>query len=98
LPVIDELAAEYADRVDFVAPAWKASFEATRDLAGEVFKSGKVMWGLDEDEVIFSRYGIPFQPVTVLIASDQTVVEKWAGVRSKEELRAAIENLINLSG
>jgi peroxiredoxin len=56
------------------------------------------MWGLDKDEVIFTLYGIPYQPVTVLIASDRTVAEKWAGVRSKEELRAAIENLITLSG
>jgi hypothetical protein len=98
LPVVDELAAEYGDRVDFVAPAWKSSFESTKAFADTVFASGKVMWGLDEAEAIFRLYGIPYQPVTVLIASDRTIVAKWAGVSSKDDLRASIENLIALSG
>ncbi len=56
------------------------------------------MWGLDEEEEIFEAYGIPYQPVTVLIAADGTVVEDWAGLRSAQEIEAAIENLISLTG
>lgn len=56
------------------------------------------MWGLDEDESIFGAYGIPYQPVTVLIAGDKTVVESSAGLHSEEEIRASLENLISLSG
>lgn len=56
------------------------------------------MWGLDEAEEIFAAYGVPYQPVTVLIAGDKTVVEAWAGLRSEEESRAALDNLIALSG
>ena len=56
------------------------------------------MWGLDEREEIFQLYGVPYQPVTVLIAADMTVVEAWAGLRSEDELRAALDNLIALSG
>lgn len=56
------------------------------------------MWGLDEDEEIFQLYGIPYQPVTVLIAADQTVVEAWDGLRPEDEIRAAIDDLIALSG
>jgi hypothetical protein len=97
LPVIDSLAAEYADQVDFVAPAWKSNFEATQSRADELLQSGQVMWGLDADEEIFSSYGVPYQPVTVLIAGDQTVVEAWDGLRSEEDIRSAIENLIELS-
>lgn len=55
------------------------------------------MWGLDEDEAIFSSYGVPYQPVTVLIAGDRTVVESWAGLRPEEEIRAALDDLIALS-
>ena len=55
------------------------------------------MWGLDEDEDIFKKYGIPYQPVTILIASDQTVVAEWAGLKSEEEIRALLEMLIELS-
>ena len=95
---MDKLAAEYSDRVDFVAPAWKADFAATKARADEIFQSGQVMWGLDEDEEIFELYGVPYQPVTILIASDHTVVETWPGLRDESEIRTAIEDLIELGG
>jgi hypothetical protein len=98
LPVVDSLAADYADEVDFVAPAWKSSFEATADRADELFQSGEIQWGLDEQEEIFTLYGIPYQPVTVLIAGDRTVVEAWDGLRPEAEIRHALDNLIALSG
>ena len=98
LPVIDGLAAEFSDRIDFVAPAWKSSLEATAARAEELFTSGEILWGLDEDEDIFSAYGVPYQPVTVLIGADKTVVEAWAGLRSEEGIRIALDNLIALSG
>lgn len=97
MPVVDSLAAEYSDRIDFVAPAWKSSFEATQDRARELFQSGEIMWGLDAEEGIFSAYGIPYQPVTVLIAGDETVVEAWDGLRAEAEIRSALDNLIELS-
>jgi hypothetical protein len=97
LPVVDNLAAEYSEQVDFVAPAWKSSFELTQERANGLFDSGQVMWGLDEGEEIFSLYGVPYQPVTVLIAGDQTVVEAWDGLRPEEEIRSALDNLIALS-
>lgn len=98
MPVVDGLAAEYSDRVDFVAPAWKSSFAATEARANELLQSGEIMWGLDDDEVIFSAYGVPYQPVTVLIAADNTVVESWAGLRPEDEIRAALDSLIDLTG
>jgi len=98
LPVVDSLAAEYADEVDFVAPAWRSSFEATQARANQLFQSGLVMWGLDEDEEIFQLYGVPYQPVTVLIAGDGTVVEAWDGLRAESEIRTALDALIDLSG
>ncbi|MGH8944863.1 MAG: TlpA family protein disulfide reductase [Acidimicrobiia bacterium] len=97
MPVVDALAAEYGARVDFVAPAWKSSLAATRERAGELFTSGNIMWGLDEDEAIFAMYGVPYQPVTVLIASDRTVVETWPGMRSEGEIREAIQGLLEVS-
>jgi hypothetical protein len=98
LPVVDSLAAEYGDRVDFVAPAWKSSFELTQQRAEELFASGKIMWGLDEEQEIFDAYGVPYQPVTVLIAADGTVVEAWDGLRAEAEIRSALDDLIALTG
>ena len=97
MPVVDSLAVEYSDRVDFVAPAWTSTFEATRARADELFQSGQIMWGLDAEEEIFSAYGVPYQPVTVLIAGDDTVVEAWDGLRAESEIRAALDDLIELS-
>lgn len=97
MPVVDSLAAEYADRVDFVAPAWKSSFAATEARAQELFQSGQIQWGLDEDEEIFELYGIPYQPVTVLVAADGTVVEAWDGLRAEHEIRAALDELVATS-
>jgi hypothetical protein len=96
LPVVDDIAAEYADSVDFVAPAWKGSLEATTARARELFQSGRVLWGLDAAEEIFGLYGVPYQPVTVLIAADKTVVESWAGLRSETEIRDALDRLVAL--
>ena len=98
MPVVDSLAAEYGDRVDFVAPAWNSTFEQTRARAVELFQSGEIMWGLDDDEDIFAGYGVPYQPVTVLIAADRTVVEAWDGLRAEDAIRASLDNLIELSG
>ncbi len=98
MPVVDSLAAEYSDEVDFVAPAWKSTLAATRDRAQQLFQSGEIIWGLDAEEEIFSAYGVPYQPVTVLIAGDRTVVEAWDGLRPEEEIRMAIDDLIAISG
>jgi hypothetical protein len=94
LPVIDSLAVEYADRIDFVAPAWKSDLASTSVRAQELFKSGHIQWGLDRSEEIFARYGVPYQPVTVLIGADHTVVESWPGLRDEDEIREALEDLI----
>lgn len=98
MPVVDSFAAEYSDRIDFVAPAWKSNFDMTAARASELFASGDIQWGLDAGEEIFSLYGVPYQPVTVLIAGDQTVVEAWDGLRAEDDIRAALDNLIALSG
>lgn len=91
---MDGLAVEYSDRVAFVAPAWKGTAEATARRAAELLPSGKVRWGLDAGEVVFSAYSVPYQPVTVLIGSDRTVFDQWAGALEEEEIRRRIEELV----
>jgi thioredoxin-like negative regulator of GroEL len=53
-----------------------------------------VKWGLDTDESVFQAFGVPYQPASVMIASDGTIVDSWAGARGEAELREAIETLI----
>jgi hypothetical protein len=98
LPIVDAISVDYAETVDFVAPAWKSGEEAAVAAAADLFPSGNIKWGLDPDEIIFQAYGVPYQPVTVLIGADQTVVETWAGVRPEAEIRASLDRLVALGG
>lgn len=93
MPVIDRIAVDYADDVAFVAPAWKASLDATAARARELLPSGVVRWGLDADERIFSAYGVPYQPVTVVISGDGRIADGWAGARPEAEIRAVLDRL-----
>ncbi len=96
MPVVDKLAVEYEDRVAFVAVAWKSSFEATSTRAAELMPSGAIRWGLDEGEEVFSAYGVPYQPVTVLITGSDVEVQRWPGAQTEAEIRQALEDLIAL--
>lgn len=91
---MDRLAVEYADRVAFVAPAWKGTLEDTAERAAELMPSGEIAWGLDEDEAIFGAYGIPYQPATVLITETRIIADDWLGARPEAEMRQALESLV----
>ena len=82
----------------FVAPAWKAPLRATSQRAGQLLRSGIVMWGLDENQRVFSAYGIGYQPITVLIGADKTIVKTLFGAQGASTLRSAIEELLSISG
>lgn len=93
MPVVDNLAEEYDDRIAFVAVAWKGTPEATAERASELMPSGSMVWGLDSSEEIFAAYAVPYQPVTVLIGADKQEVERWTGLRDENEIRAALDRL-----
>lgn len=95
---MDQLATEYQDRVAFVAPAWKAGLSDTSQRAGQLLTSGAVEWGLDQEERIFSAYGVGYQPVTVLVGADKTIVQTLFGAQGESTLRSAIEELLSVSG
>jgi len=95
LPVVDQISKDYADAVSFVAPAWKGTLPATTNRAKELMPSGVIQWGLDEHEVVFEAFGIPYQPVTVLIAADGTIFDSWAGFRDESAIRESLDELVS---
>ena len=96
MPVVDKVAAEYSDQVEFVAVAWQSTFDRTAERAAQLMPSGAMRWGLDEDAEVFSAYGVPYQPVTVLITGTDVEVDRWPGARSETEIREALDDLIAL--
>lgn len=81
-----------------MAPAWKAGLSDTSRRADQLMPSGSVMWGLDEEQRIFSAYGVGYQPVTILIGADKTIVRTLFGAQGSSMLRGAIEELLEISG
>lgn len=67
---------------------------ATTEQADALIPSGTVAWGLDESEEIFSLYGVPYQPATVLIGADGTIVDSWLGAKGEAGLREALDSLL----
>lgn len=96
MPVVDKVAAEYADQIEFIAVAWQSTYDKTATRAAELLPSGRVRWGLDEQADVFSAYGIPYQPVTVLITGTDVEVDRWPGARSESDIRQALDDLIAL--
>lgn len=80
--------------MSFIAPAWKGTLPATTDRAQELLPSGVVRWGLDTQETVFEAFGVPYQPVTVLLGADGTVFESWAGFRDEASIRQSLDALV----
>ena len=95
MPVIDEVANDYLDDIEFVAIAWKANFDKTKDRAASLF-SDNLKWGLDQDEHVFRLYGVPGQPASVIV-SQGVVVDAWFGAVGEEELRRRLDAVIALT-
>jgi thiol-disulfide isomerase/thioredoxin len=93
LPVIDAVASDYLDEVTFLAVAGNNSDpDRTRDRVGSWFSPDRILWGLDES--IWPLYNVPYQPFTVLISSDDVIIDFWFGVLPEEQLRARIDALV----
>jgi len=72
----------------FLAVAGRADFEETAERAKSLF-SDRLLWGLDDS--IWDLYGIPYQPVTVLISGGDVIVDSWAGALEEEQLRERLD-------
>jgi len=64
----------------------------TRERVGVWFSPDRILWGLDES--IWPLYGVPYQPFTVLISSDDVIIDFWFGALSEEQIRARLDALV----
>ena len=92
MPVIDAVAADYQGRVTFLAVAGRSSPEASADRVGVWFSPDRLLWGYSNE--LWALFGIPGQPVSVLITSDGFEVDRWFGSASESDLRAALDQLV----
>ena len=91
MPVIDAVASDYQDTVTFLAVAGRSTPEASEARVGDWFSPDRILWGYDD--ALWDVYGIPYQPISVLITSDGYEVDRIFGPASEEELRTALDDL-----
>ena len=68
MPVIDAVASDYQGRVTILAVAGRSTPEASAARVGEWFSPDRLMWGYSDE--MFGLFGVPGQPVSVLVTSD----------------------------
>jgi len=93
LPVIDRVAADYQDRVTFVAVAGRSSLGASAERVGVWFSPDRILWGYSDD--IWALYGIPGQPVSVLVTVGGFEVDRWFGASPESDIRVALDRLVS---
>jgi hypothetical protein len=95
LPVIDRVAADYEDRIRFIAVAGNnTSLEAGRQRARDLFF--RLDWGLDES--IWELYGVPYQPYSVMITGNDVILDQWFGAVDEATLRMRLDELAATAG
>jgi hypothetical protein len=93
MPVVDAVASDYQGQVTFLAVAGNNSDPVrTRDRVGVWFSPDRFLWGIDES--IWPLYNVPYQPFTVLISSDDVIVDFWFGALSEGQIRARLDALV----
>lgn len=93
MPVIDEVANDYLDDVEFLAIAWKSDPNRAQERADELF-SDNLKWGIDEN--VFELYGVRGQPASVIVAQG-IVVDAWFGAVGEAELRRRLDAVVSLN-
>ena len=97
LPAIETLGAEYEGRAVVLAPAVQSSLDRAAGVAENLLPSGRVPWGLDADQEVFSAYGFRGVPAGAIVAADGTLMDTWQGSGDIEEIRAVLDDLLSMS-
>jgi hypothetical protein len=90
LPVVDQVALEYEDRVRFIAVAGRSDYASSEKQAAKSFSH--LEWGLGDE--VWDLYGIPYQPVTILITGEDIVYDTWPGARGEMEIRERLDAML----
>ncbi len=93
--MIDAVASDYQDSINFIAVAGRSDFDSSAAVAGDLL-SDNVRWGLDDS--IWDLYDILGQPASVMITGDNIVADVWYGALGEADLRAKFDYLMSLAG
>jgi thiol-disulfide isomerase/thioredoxin len=92
-PDLSKVAADYAGKAGFVAISYHDTVEAGRGYQRRFDISYPL--ANDRSGKTWARWGVPYQPVTVLVDAERRVAERFDGGTTGGTLRAAIDYLIS---
>ena len=88
---MDAVASDYVDDITFLAIAGSSSPEASAVRVGDWFDPDRVLWTYSDE--LWDLYLVGYQPVSVLVSSDDVIVDRWFGAVGEEQLRIALDRL-----
>ena len=94
MPVIDAIAGAYLDDITFLAVAGRSTPERSEARVGDWFSPNRLLWGYSDE--IWDLYSVPYQPVSILISSDDVIVGRWLGRATETDLREALDRLVEI--
>lgn len=89
--MLEQISADYQGQVTFLAVGGSGTADATAERAEEWMPSGRILWGLDDSQHVWSLFGVSGTPTTVLLGPDGEVISGWSGERGESGMREAIE-------
>ena len=98
MPVLDEISSDYEGDVAFLAIGARSDAAATADRAVEWMPSGRIKWAFDPDESLWAFFGARGTPTTVVLSADDRVLGGWPGEIGEDNLRRALDQLVELGG
>ncbi len=94
MPVLEQVSVDYDGKVTFLAIAARGDVDTTAQRAREWIPSGRIKWAYDPSEDVWRFFGIRGTPTTLLLSADDRVVGGWPGEVGEENLRAALDQLV----
>ena len=96
MPVLEQISTDYDGEVTFLAIAARGDVEATADRVEEWIPSGRIKWAFDPAEEVWGFFGIRGTPTTLLLSADDRVVAGWPGEVGEDNLRQALDQLVEI--
>lgn len=93
MPMIDQIAAECRNRVTLVAR--ESTLPDVEEDVAEYLPSGQTRWTLDEDGTVCDAFGIPANPITVLVVGP-VEADRWFGLVPGDEITDRLDEVLAL--
>lgn len=93
--MVDELAADFEARATVVAVARLSELSEIEDGVIEYLPSGATRWVSDEDNAISEAFGVPGNPVSILVVGG-IEADRWLGSTPVTDICNPLDEMLGL--